>query len=163
MTWLISDANIIIDMEVGELLDKMFRLPQQFAVPDILYAEELETHHPHLPGLGLQVLAVNDSFILETYRLMEVYRRPGFNDLLALSLAKQEQCPLLTGDEQLRLAAEQEDVTVRGTLWVIQQLLLANIINADDARKAYERMKKDGRRLPWQLVEKQLNDMNSTG
>jgi len=50
---LISDANILIDMEEGELLTQLFQLPYQFAIPDILFAEELEEEHVHLPAMGL--------------------------------------------------------------------------------------------------------------
>jgi predicted nucleic acid-binding protein len=160
MTWLISDANILIDMEVGGLLDKMFRLSESFAVPDVLYIEELETHHPHLPGLGLQVLEIKEEFVLEAYRLGDAYQKPSYNDLLALSLAKQEQCPLLTGDEQLRLAAEQEQVMVKGTLWVVGRLFSERIIDFEEAQLAYNQMKDEGRRLPWDLINKQLKTMS---
>ena len=50
---LISDANILIDMEEGELLTQLFQLPYQFAIPDILFVEELEEEHAHLPGIGV--------------------------------------------------------------------------------------------------------------
>ncbi len=42
MRLLISDANILIDMESGELMDKLFALPMQFGIPDLLYYEEIE-------------------------------------------------------------------------------------------------------------------------
>ena len=42
MLLLISDANILIDMEAGELTNTFFQLPMQFAIPDILYWEEIE-------------------------------------------------------------------------------------------------------------------------
>jgi hypothetical protein len=42
---LISDANVIIDMEVGGLIKQMFRLEYEFAVPDVLYEEELRENH----------------------------------------------------------------------------------------------------------------------
>ena len=159
MTWLISDANIIIDMEAGEILDKMFRLPETFAVPNVLYVEELERHHAHLPGLGLVVLDVHEEFVIEAYRLGDVYKKPSHNDLLALALAKQECCPLLTGDARLREAAETEQVDVRGSLWIIERLFANNILDCQGANGAYEKMKRDGRRLPWSQVDLQLNKM----
>jgi predicted nucleic acid-binding protein len=159
MKWLISDANIIIDMEAGGILDKMFRLPELFAVPNVLYAEELEEHHPHLPGLGLAVLEMHEEFVLEAYRLGGIYRGPSQNDLLALSLAKQEECPLLTGDLKLREAAELEEVEVRGTLWVIERLCIERILDHEGAHLAYDKMKRDGRRLPWERVKKQLKEL----
>lgn len=101
MPWLISDVNIIIDMEVGGILDHMFRLPETFAVPDILYMEELAEQHSELPGLGLEILKLRAEFIAEAYRLREANNKPGMNDLFALALAKQEECPLLAGDKFL--------------------------------------------------------------
>lgn len=47
MQLLISDANILIDLEEGELLNELFQLPYQFKVPDILFFEELEDQHAH--------------------------------------------------------------------------------------------------------------------
>lgn len=159
MTWLISDANIIIDMEAGGILDTLFRLPETFAVPDVLYVEELEAHHAHLPGLGLVVLAVREEFVLEAYRLGDIYKGPGHNDLLALALAKQEQCPLLTGDAKLREAANLENLEVHGTLWVMQRLFDEKILDCEGVSAAYGKMKDDDRRLPWDEVERQLRRM----
>jgi hypothetical protein len=48
----ISDANILIDVEVGGLLAPMFSLDYQFAVPDVLYFEELAEHHAHWRDMG---------------------------------------------------------------------------------------------------------------
>ena len=53
MTLLISDANIFIDMEESGVIQQMFELPETFAVPDVLFIEELIEHHPELPQYGL--------------------------------------------------------------------------------------------------------------
>lgn len=160
MTWLIGDANIFIDMEVGGILESMFGLPETIAVPDVLFAEELEARHGHLLGMGLVTLEVQEAFVEEAYRLGGLYRRAGHNDLLALSLAKQEQCPLLTGDAKLREAAQAERVEVRGTLWLVGALFQAGLLNHAEATTAYQRMREDGRRLPWKEVEAQLAGMH---
>ena len=156
MKWLISDANIIIDMEVGGILDKMFRLPERFALPNILYAEELSEQHPELPVLGLSILDIRSEYMSEAYRLGEEYRKTSHNDLLALALAKQEECPLLTGDAKLREAADIEQVEVKGTLWLVERLFEERHLNHDGSKDAYLRMKNEGRRLPWVEIDKQL-------
>lgn len=156
MKLLISDANILIDMEEGGLIEAMFRLPETFAVPNILYEEELLAHHAKLPALGLQVLEISAEYVRESYRLRERYHKPGQNDLFALALAKQEVCPLVTGDKALREAAELETVHVRGTLWLVERMLQEAIISIEDAKMAYEQMKDGGRRLPWDEVRKQI-------
>lgn len=48
MQLLISDANILIDLEEGQLIELMFQLPYQFSIPDVLFEEELEEEHQHL-------------------------------------------------------------------------------------------------------------------
>ena len=48
MLLLISDANILMDVEVGDLVAPMFSLGYEFAVPNVLYYEELEDQHAHL-------------------------------------------------------------------------------------------------------------------
>lgn len=42
----IRDANILIDMAEGSVLEKIFVLDRKFAVPDVLFHEELRGQHP---------------------------------------------------------------------------------------------------------------------
>lgn len=153
---LISDANILIDMEAGGLIEVMFRLPETFAVPDVLFMEELVNESPKLPGYGLQVLRLAEETVAESERLRQVYRHPSLNDLLALALAKQESCPLLTGDRRLREAANQEGVEFKGTLWLVERLVEEAIITVAEAAEAYDRMFREDRWLPRAEVTKQL-------
>ena len=155
---LISDANILIDVNAGGLLRSMFRLKFAFAVPDTLFEEELREHHPNLRYLGLQILELDGETVEYAGRLVQKYAATGAgtNDLLALALAWQEECPLLTGDPRLRGAAEPEEIEVHGTLWLIAQMLDARLIGPKRARQAYDAMRKADRRLPWDEVEEQL-------
>ena len=67
---LISDANILIDMEEGGLLEVMFQLPYDFATPDILFVEELEEDHPHLLDLGLALKEVSAESMMYAIQLI---------------------------------------------------------------------------------------------
>ena len=58
MRLLTSDANILIDMEAGALMQTLFQLPMQFDIPDLLYYEEIEPGSPGLENLGLKVMEV---------------------------------------------------------------------------------------------------------
>lgn len=88
MLLLISDANIIIDLEAGEIVEVLFKLPSRFAMPDLLYEEEIEAASPYLVEMGLQTLVVSGEYIEYAIRLGEQYgEEPGFNDRLALALA----------------------------------------------------------------------------
>lgn len=154
----ISDANILIDVEVGGLQAPMFSLGYQFAVPDVLYWEELAEHHAHWLGLGLQVHSLSAEGVARVQVLSQKYPRPSRNDLFALALAEQTPCPLLTGDAALRSAAEAERIEVKGTVWLVAEMLGKKCITPTVARAAFDRMREGGRRLPWDVVEKLLKE-----
>lgn len=157
-TLVISDANVLIDMECGELLAPMFRLEYRFAVPDVLFEGELREHHPELAGMGLRKMELTSESVkyVETLAADPRAKGVGRYDLFALALARQKDCQLLTGDSLLRLLAEAEGRDVHGTLWLIEELIRAGRIRILRARRAYDAMRAAGRRLPWAEVERQL-------
>lgn len=160
MLLLISDANILIDMEAGELMEKLFQLPMQFAMPDILYWEEIEPGTPGLEDLGLRVLEVSGEYVAYAAGLPAKFGAdPSSNDYLALALAKQEGCPLLTGDQALKLAAQAEDVSVMGTVWLLRTMVENQLLDVDEALSALALMKESKRRLPWADAERILNGL----
>lgn len=162
MQLLISDANILIDLEEGGLLEVFFRLPYQFSVPDILFAEELEDQHAHLVTMGLGVISLGGEAMRDAAELIQRSKGPSRNDCFALALARQEKCPLLTGDRDLRALAKAEAVEVNGTLWVVEELLLKEIIPVEHAREAYRRMQANGRRLPWKEAFQRLHELDGS-
>lgn len=156
MLLLISDANILMDVEVGDLVAPMFSLGYQFAVPDVLYYEELKEQHAHLLDMGLQVRTLPAKSVERVQVLSQTYAKPGRNDLFALALAEVEKCPLLTGDATLRQAAEMEQIEVMGTVWLISQMVREQRITVAVARAALHKMRADRRRLPWDAAEHTL-------
>lgn len=159
---LISDANILIDLEDGELITDLFKLPFQFQVPDMLFADELEADHGYLLEHGLQLGELTPASMAEVEILVKKYKQPSRYDCFALVLAKQEGCLLLTGDQNLRKAAEQEGIEVKGTLWIIEAMTTHQVISVQAARMAYKRMKQKGRRLPWELAEARLCEIEAS-
>lgn len=153
---LISDANILIDMEVGSLIDDMFRLPYTFGTPNMLYEQELAQYHAHLPKKGLQLMELEAEGIGLMVILGQKYTGVSSNDLAALSLAQQEAVPLLTGDGKLRQVCLEENVEVHGTVWLVGELLTVKFISATQARTAYDLMEADGSRLPRNEIDRQL-------
>lgn len=157
MQLLISDANVIIDMEDGGLTRQMFALPYQFLVPDLLFYDELEQHHPELLELGLGLVELAPESMERAFQLEQEYRRPSVNDCFALAAAEQEKCPLITCDGPLRKAAQKEKIQILGTLWVVEELVTYGLITKEQARSAFKAMKENGSRLPWSEVDKLLN------
>lgn len=83
---------------------------------------------------------------------MKRYPRSGRrNDLFAPVLAASEECPLLTGDKDLKAAAEAENIKVLGTLWLVNEMVQAGKIAVHVAHNAYQLMRAHGRKLPWDM------------
>lgn len=158
MRRLVNDANIFIDLEEADLLETLFQLPYEFVTPDALFEEELQSHHGHLLQLGLGTLELQAARMVRLHELLQRHEAIGFMDCLALALAEQERCPLLTGDRKLRDAAETEGLDVHGTLWVVESLLEHQIIRLEQAYAAYDRMENAQRRLPYRLARCRLRD-----
>lgn len=158
---LISDANILIDMECGGLLDRMFAVDYEFAVLDVLFEEELAAEHPDLPAKGLRVLGLTDVGVTHATVLIANQSKSGIGriDLLALALAIQESCPLLTGDRRLRELCEDIGHEVRGTLWLVRAMHESGLLTHAQAVAAYDAMKAQGRCLPWDEIATQLRHM----
>lgn len=159
MLLLVSDANILIDMEEGGLLVYMFSLECKFIIPDILFVEELVEIHAHFLDYGLEQRTLSAESMLVAMEMMKFYRRPSRNDLFALALAKQEACSLLTGDKHLKMAAEEEGVNVHGTIWLVEELVKNGKITMFIAKAAYEKMEQSGRRLPWKKARERLEKL----
>jgi hypothetical protein len=159
MHLLISDANVLIDIEEGELISPLFRLPHRIATPDILFFDELESHHPGLPGAGLELLPMPGDLIDKAQRLAAQHPAPSRYDMLALVLAQEHQCALLTGDNPLRKLATEKGVEVHGTLWIVEQMVRERLLTKDQAQTAYERMQWAGSRLPWETAFRRLEGL----
>ena len=166
MRLLISDANILIDMEAGALMETLFQLPMQLGIPDLLYYEEIEPGSPDLADLGLQIMEVSGDFVAYAQQLPGQHDhllpakngpKPSHNDYLALALAKQEGCTLLTGDTNLRIIADKEQVDVMGTIGLLCIMIANQLLTVDEAFRALDRMRSGKRRLPWHEAEKKLN------
>lgn len=160
MIVLISDANVLIDLEVGGIIERCFQVKATIAVPDVLFVEELAEQHASLVALGLQVRQLQAEALDQVLRWQVLYPKPSRNDLLAFSLAHQEGGILLSGDRDLRLAVNAERqraggavVEVHGTFWLVERMMDEGVLTDVDARAAVERMKPSRRRLPWEAFE----------
>ena len=146
----VSDANVIIDIEVGKLTKSMFRLRDiSFYIPDVLFEQELRERHSHLLKLGLHLCILSSDSIKEIWKLTQLHsKKISSLDFFALQLAREKSCILLTGDRRLCKVAREYDIKCHGTIWLIEQMLKQSIIQLPVARKAYNQMIVAGSRLP---------------
>jgi predicted nucleic acid-binding protein len=117
---LVSDTSVLIDLERCDLLETIFALPHQFAVPDVLYHRELKGDWgDRLVALGLRVEELSSAGVEKALRYRAERQALSVADAFALVLAKERQWLLLTGDGALRELADHADVECHGILWLL--------------------------------------------
>jgi hypothetical protein len=123
MAVLVSDTSVVVDLERGGLLERIFQLPHEFAVPDLLFDRELKGElGDRLVALGLRVEPLTGGEVATAARLVRVERALSGPDAFAYAIAQARAWTLLTGDGALRRAAEGAGLETHGVLWVMDQL-----------------------------------------
>ena len=149
MKVLVSDSSILIEFSKRELLDKMFDLKFQFAVPDLLFHEELidlgRYNRQDLLGLGLRVESLDPEAVEEAIAYQS--KRPALSlvDSFALALANRQGWHLLTEDRIMRNVAQSEGIPHRDALWVIKSMFNAGILTTAQVVAALEAMQDEPR------------------
>ena len=123
MKVLVSDTSILIDLERGGFLDAVFLLPFEFAVPDVLYEQELAGEWgDQLRNFGLRVEEISAEGLANALKYRANRSVLSLPDSFALALAHERNWMLLTGDRQLRQLAIEEKVACHGILWLLDHL-----------------------------------------
>lgn len=126
----VKDANIFIDMEYMGVLDLWFQLGYETITSDLVVIE-LEN------GQHSQSLAyIESSQIKELASPLEMimsyqgkYAGISSADAAVLHLAVENDALLLSGDGQLRGAAGVEEVPCHGSIWILDQLVSAELLS----------------------------------
>jgi hypothetical protein len=119
---LVSDTSVIIDLERGTLLDDLFHLPFEFAVPDLLFRRELAgALGDRLIALGLRVEELTSVELSRATTVRRERKELSTADTFAFAIAEGRGWPLLTGDGGLRRLAAETQVTFHGVLWICDQ------------------------------------------
>ena len=88
MKVLVSDTSVLIDLERGSFLEIAFRLPFEFAVPDLLYVRELKDCGGNaLMRLGLLVEGLDGSGVGLALSYQQRCRSLSLPDSFALAKA----------------------------------------------------------------------------
>lgn len=159
----VTDANIWIDLHNADLLDAVFELEHTWRTPDLIVRDEVLTvDRDLLVDLGLDVRPLSGDELNQIAPLNGRYPRPSPKDLSAIVVADADDGIVVTGDGPLRSAAEEEDTTVHGVLWVLDELVEHGIVTEARAAGALHTMIQHGTRLPEPPVRKRLRRWQSS-
>lgn len=159
MRILVSDTSILIDLERGGLVECVFGGGFQFAVPDLLYAKELDDEFgQRLQALGLAIAELSAQELQEAQTLHEARRALSLADCSALLCAARPDHILLTGDRVLRREAQDHGVAgVHGLLWLLDCIADEGQATAEQLHAGLTRIVQGDRcRLPKLEVDDRL-------
>ena len=158
-----SDSNIWFDFFEIDHLDHPFRLKYKFYISDDTFTDEIqgpEGIREELLHLGLQITETLEDELVMAKAYTDQYRALSLHDAIALAIAKSRNWVLLTGDRQLRIAADKEKVQCHGIIWIYDKLKETGKIAEDEYHSALKDLIKavraSGRRLPLDELEKRL-------
>jgi len=158
----VKDANILIDLANGGLVEAVLRLPYDFVTTDaVLLQLENETQweqvRPYVEQGVIQTMHLSGE---EMQKVADdpLRDRLGIADLEVLTLAAREKGILLTGDLDLRKEAKTRQVTVHGLIWLLDRLLEKELLERAEAAKKLRLMMALGARLPADEVARRLRD-----
>ncbi len=132
MEYISSDTNVWIDFSVICRTELPFKLPYTY----IMNSDAIDDEMLSPTGLSSELTRcglLRVDLTIEKFNLADDYghRYPRLSryDRIALAIAKVRRIFLLTGDGALRAAAKSENITVLGTLGILDQLLSGKFID----------------------------------
>lgn len=162
---IVNDASCLIDLRKGRLLHAMLALPHQFVIPFPIRASELLDFTPQewqmLDDSGVETYDLEPDAVAAALALKMEVPALSANDCFCLvTTMRREDAVLLTGDRQLRQAAQLRQVEVHGVLWIIDLLSEAGLAPNDLLCSALEAWRDDPTVfLPAEDIEARLQRM----
>jgi len=139
---------VCIDLQNGECLDKVQKLPYDIAVPDVI---ETECDSPTFSAIlraGFSALHLDEKYMRDIYELNKDYPGLSIVDAFCLKAAQLNGAILVTGDSLLRKTAGESGLLVHGTLWLLDEMVRYNVISKTCAANCLADMLETGSRLP---------------
>jgi predicted nucleic acid-binding protein len=163
MDYISSDTNVWIDFMKIDKLDLPFKLQYVYLMENSTISEELlvpEGLNARLVKLGLKGTEMSFEEYILAEKFNSKYKRLSKHDCVALAIAKNREIILLTGDLNLRKAAQAEKVKIMGTLKILDELIGGEYISKDeydDCLRGLSQFNGGVIRLPQEEIDKRLN------
>lgn len=141
------DSTILLDFHLVNTLSALLKLPLRIVTIDIMATDLQTPTQDEIRSFGVVVQETPD-FVLENMQQAAMKYGVTIYDAALLLVCKMNKATLLSGDKGLRKAAQAEKVHCKGTLWLLEELVLSKVLKAEHAALLLERMFLIGRRLP---------------
>ena len=164
----ITDVSVLFDLFNVGVLPEFFGLDLEIYTTDFIYNEILHSAEKNefeifVRSGQLKIIVVEDNE-QETISKMELtYSNRSIADKTALYKARQLECILLTCDDKLKKEAIKQKLEVHGSIWIIDQLVENDKIDASRAFEVIESLKTTNAWLPVDELDRRLNMYKGKG
>ncbi len=162
----VKDANVLIDLEIAGLLDLWFQLGHQTITTDLVIGQLKTGRHrealSHVSNRNIEVHKCSGEFLTRAFELMtQIGSGPDIADCSVLLLAIDLDAMLLTGDKPLRKVATKRQVETHGTLWILDQLVTAKLLNKPTAAAKLDHLIEQDSHYPMNECQSRLRKWRS--
>lgn len=166
MKILLTDTNVFFDIIEINALPEFFSLPYEICTTDFVVDEVLRSHQKEqieifIRAKKLTVFKLTDIDVDEVKAFQTTRIFKGLTDKTVLWKAKQLNSPLLTGDGKLRKEAQEQGIKVHGSIWVIENLAINQLIEKSNAVILLEKLKETNNSLPIDEIDKLIKKFSS--
>ena len=160
MKIVVNDTNILLDLISIDLFYAFFQLNLEFHTNDLILNEITD---PDQKAIIEAIVTDNKLIVAETTRedITEIVslmiRNLSFEDCSIWYYTRKINGILLTGDARLRRSVEEDNIEVRGILFIFDELVKHGIIEKAEAAIKLDELDQINNRLPKQEIEKRLN------
>lgn len=159
MKVVVTDVSVFFDLFEIQVLPEFFALDWDILTTDFVYneiqqADQKEVFEVYERNNRLKILSFSSEEVTEVRNFETRLSIRSIADKTILWKALQLKATLLTCDKKLRKEAEAHSIEVRGSIWVIEQLVGNDIINATRGIRLLEELRMTNNRLPIDLIDR---------
>lgn len=150
---IITDTNIITDLNTAKVLDKFVSLDNVY-ISDLVKQDEINYKTGDLNLINkFKVIESNSIEFAEMFEIGILYKKLSNKDILNYIIARDNKGILATGDERLRKYAEENNVEVIRALKIIELQYVNNVISYKELVIGCELLIKDSKtRIPTEKI-----------
>ncbi len=163
---IITDTNVFFDLINIEALSYFFGLDLEicttdFVVNEITRPDQHEKIQAFVQANKLTVFTFSSDEMSAVSVMVTKRNLRRIADRSVLWKALELKCKLLSGDSNLRKEAEENGLTVKGSIWVLQQLAINNIVTRPQAVSFLQKLKKINDRLPEDVIDNLIKEFST--
>ena len=163
MRIIINDANILIDLVHLNMMNNFIQLELDLKTTDFIFEElnddQKEIINVYIESNQIELITTEEDEDFESIAsILDNSSGLSFEDCSVWHYANKLNGILLSGDGKLRKQATANGVSVKGILYIFDQLLLKKLISFDYAIEKIEELYKINPRLPIDAKDERISN-----